>query len=167
VLRLVNVTAARAGRCRVIVSNNWGMVTSQVATMTVTVTSAAKRNGFDLDGDGKAELFVQHLNGTLGVWYLNGALFKKGAYVNPPSMSADWSLVGAGDFGGDNKLDLLFESQQHDLGVWFMEGLNRTGASYLTPHDITASWEMALALTGNDSVLLTITDPPPRGNGSL
>jgi hypothetical protein len=224
-LQLVSLTAAQAGRYRVIVSNSYGAVTSQVATLTmlqspritaqpqsvtapvnsavrlvvvatgsaplsyqwyfnsrlllgatnpvlsfdrvqkanegsyyvevgnvagyansvavsVTVTGTAARNAFDLDGDGKAELFIQHANGTLGVWYLNGAVLKQGAYFNPSSISAGWDLAGVGDFNADGKLDLLFEKYNHDTAVWFMDGLDRTSAGSLNPTTISAKWQL-------------------------
>jgi uncharacterized repeat protein (TIGR02543 family) len=140
VLSFERVQKAHEGSYYVEVGNVAGFVTS--AAVTVTVTGASVRNGFDLDGDGKAELFVQHTNGTMAVWYLNGTLLKKGAYFNPPGTGGSGDLVAVGDFNGDAKLDLLIEKPNFDLGIWFMDGTNRIGVGYLNPTNITAQWKV-------------------------
>jgi uncharacterized repeat protein (TIGR02543 family) len=140
VLRFAQVQKAQEGDYYVEVGNAAGSVRSTVVK--VTVTGAGPRNSFDLDADGKAELLVQHTDGTLGVWYLNGATFKKGAYINPPRISGGWALVAAGDFSADGQLDLLFESTSHDVGVWFLNGLTQSGSSYLTPAVLSVGWQL-------------------------
>ena len=88
----------------------------------------------DFNGDGKADLIWQHTNGTLLVWYMNGATAIGSELLNPAQISdATWRVVGVGDFNGDSKPDLMWQHPSGWLSVWYMNGRNLAGGTYFNP----------------------------------
>lgn len=98
----------------------------------------------DVDGDGKRDILFQHEDGTLAVWYLNGATLVKGELLSPSLPdSADWLLVAAADFNGDGKADLVFQNRTtRTLAVWYMNGSKLVDAELLNPFDPQAGWHV-------------------------
>src|SRR5215831_13000438 len=84
------------------------------ASNTASVTMSSNSTGAvnrDFNGDGKADILLQHTSGVLYEWLLNGpTVIGQGS---PGGLGTDWTVVGIGDFNGDGKADLLL---QHTSG---------------------------------------------------
>ena len=88
----------------------------------------------DFNGDGKPDLVWQHANGSLLVWYMNGATAIGSELLNPGQISdPSWSIVGVGDFNGDARPDLMWQHPSGWLSVWYMNGRNLVGGTYFNP----------------------------------
>lgn len=98
----------------------------------------------DINGDGSADIVLQHNNGTLGVWFLNGTTLTSGALLTPSSLGdAGWKIVGLGDFNSDGKLDLALQYTNGTLGVWYLNGTTLTSATLMTPSSTgDANWRV-------------------------
>jgi hypothetical protein len=100
----------------------------------------------DVDGDGNLDIFFQHDDGTLGVWYLiggNNLLFAALLTPNNPG-SADWRVMGVTDMNGDGKPDLLFQNRATlDVAVWYMNGAKQILGRLLTPSNPGPNWHIA------------------------
>jgi hypothetical protein len=111
--------------------------------LNVTVGGTNQANADDLNGDRYSDLLLQHTNGTLAVWSMNGAAFAGGAYLTPSQIGGGWRLFGSTDLNLDGKTDLLFLNDDRSLGAWFMNRLNMTGASFLNPAKLADGWRLA------------------------
>lgn len=52
------------------------------------VTGAA-----DMDGNGKADLILQHTSGTSGIWFMNGATATGASLLDPSNPGGSWKIV--------------------------------------------------------------------------
>jgi hypothetical protein len=105
----------------------------------------------DFNGDGKADLVLQHDDGRLGVWYMNGTTLAGSAYLNPSSIGAsDWRIVGAGDIDGDTKADLVWLSGSGVVGAWLMNGTTARTTVLLNPAQVGAGWNIRGLVDLND-----------------
>ncbi len=96
---------------------------------------------FDLNGDGYADILLQHRECELGIWMMTNT---NGAYaaLQPQFVQADWSMVGAGDLYGDGKREIVFQHRDGSVAAWIMSG---TVGSYVplntdVPQD--ANWRL-------------------------
>ena len=80
---------------------------------------------------GQVALHLQHDDGRVGVWKLDGLHLRASLEYEPPRPPEGFALVGAGDFNGDGKPDLLFESGAGDPVVWHMDRELRIGSREL------------------------------------
>jgi len=96
----------------------------------------------DLNGDGKADLTLQHTNGSLGIWLMNGTSLTTASFATPSNPGAGWRVAGATDRNADGKADLLFQHTDGSLGVWFMNGASLSSASLLNPASSGGTWRV-------------------------
>ena len=105
----------------------------------------------DFNGDGKADLVLQHDDGRLGVWYMNGTTLAGSAYLNPSSIGASaWRIAGAGDLDGDTKADLVWLSGGGVVGAWLMDGTTARTTILLNPAQVSAGWNVRGLVDLND-----------------
>jgi hypothetical protein len=92
---------------------------------------------FDVNGDGHPDLLWQHeTQGSVAVWYLNGATRTDGATI-VASQDPAWKVVGTADVNGDGHPDLLWQHEtQGSVAVWYLNGATRTdGATIVASQD--------------------------------
>ena len=79
----------------------------------------------DYNGDGKSDIVLEHDNGTVGIWFMNGTA-NQAAIGSAGYFSADpsWTIVGtSGDYNGDGKSDFV-ATRVGQVAVWQMDGAN-------------------------------------------
>lgn len=98
----------------------------------------------DFDRDSKEDLILQHTDGTLAVWYMNGTVLRSGALLNPSHPGdADWRVVSIADRNNDGRPDLLFQhAETGDLAVWFMDRNTLIEARLLNPYQTGKGWKV-------------------------
>jgi subtilisin-like proprotein convertase family protein len=89
----------------------------------------------DFNGDARPDILWRHdISGQNVVWLMNGNTLVSGTFLNPPSLQANWKVVGTGYFDAGEQLDILWWNQVSGLLlVWHMNGLNRVSAEFTTP----------------------------------
>lgn len=94
----------------------------------------------DFNADGKPDLvWQQKTDGQVSLWYMNGTT-KTGVVTlsNGQLWSAQWKVVGVGDFNADGYPDLAWQhSGDGSLSVWLMNGSTVTATTSPTPDRIT------------------------------
>lgn len=77
----------------------------------------------DFNKNGSSDLLWQQANGSLGIYFLNGATRVSTFSVRdgriPP---ANWRLVGLADFNADGASDFLWQHADGRCTAWFMNG---------------------------------------------
>jgi hypothetical protein len=76
----------------------------------------------DMDRDGFADIFWQHPNGSVAVWYMSGTGFQIRESVIIAAVSDNrWRVAGIEDFNHDGKLDILWRhTAWGQLLTWHM-----------------------------------------------
>ncbi len=76
----------------------------------------------DFNDDGKSDVLWQNLDGTPGIWLMDGfkAVSMGPVGTNP---GAGWHIKDTGDFNFDSKSDILWQSSDGSTGIWLMDGL--------------------------------------------
>ena len=87
----------------------------------------------DMNSDGKPDLIIQHADGRVGVWFMNGLNQLDGRLFVPDNSGVDWTIVGAADLNADGKRDLVFQRNDGALAAWYMDGATRLDAVLFTP----------------------------------
>ena len=105
----------------------------------------------DFDQDGKTDLLFQKDDGSLAVWFMDGAKLKLGAMLNPTTTGdRNWQVVGADDMDGDGQVDLVFQNAANGmLAAWLMDGLTLRQAVLLSP---SAPGESGWSVVGTGDV---------------
>ncbi len=100
----------------------------------------------DFNGDGHADLiWRQASTGTSVLWLLNGAALPGLLSSANLGGSADWSIVGTGDFNGDGKTDLLWrQASTGDTVLWLMNG-----ATIVHSYNLGGSADWSVTATGD------------------
>jgi hypothetical protein len=99
----------------------------------------------DLDRDGFTDIFWQHPNGQVAVWYLygNGFQVRSGAIFAAVSDTA-WKVGGFEDFNRDGKLDILWRhAGTGDMTMWFMDHTQFLGSAAVTMTVSNMQWQIA------------------------
>jgi hypothetical protein len=74
----------------------------------------------DFNGDGKSDLLLRDLAGTVAIWLMNGpSIISKKVLGTAPS---DLTIAGVGDFNGDGKADILWRHASGAVAVLLMNG---------------------------------------------
>jgi hypothetical protein len=102
------------------------------------VGTAALSNG------GNTDLILQHSDGTLAAWYMDGTNLVRGVLLNPSAPAEEgWRVATTLDLNGDGKTDLLFQHDDGTVAVWLMDGINLLSGEFLKPEDPGSSWRIA------------------------
>lgn len=98
----------------------------------------------DFHGAGAADLLLQHDNGDLALWLMEGTKLKASTLLRParPGDPA-WRLVGSADFDHDGNVDLVFQHADGTLGLWYMRGTRLIEATVLSPAQPGNGWRVA------------------------
>jgi hypothetical protein len=89
----------------------------------------------DFNLDGHEDFLLQHREGTLAVWYMDGAKLQAGVFLDPDDpKDEDWKVTGTGDFNSDGKVDLIFQHEDGTLAVWMMDGVELASAAFVNPN---------------------------------
>ena len=96
----------------------------------------------DMNGDGRADVLLQHDNGALAIWFMDDTFLVDGAMLNPSQVDPAWKVVGTGDGNGDGKADIYFQHDEGYLAVWLMDGRNLVDGAQLSPGRLPAGWRV-------------------------
>ena len=137
---------------------NWttsGFTSAQETNLNWSVVGVA-----DFTGSGEADVLWRYddaansadpLNGALYEWGMNGTTVASAGLISAQPGSADWTVVGTGDFNGDGTADILlrYEDSTHSADplngltyVDFMNGTTVVGGAP-TSWRIDNSWQVA------------------------
>ena len=123
-LRLLEVSEVVAGDYSVRLRNEFGDLTSSIATVRVIFPQTVLG---DYDGDGLPEIVFANSEGFLAAWFMNGADLRFPSFFEPNHVgNLDWTPAGSGDFDLDGNEDLLFQRTDGALAVWQLNGLALT-----------------------------------------
>ena len=67
---------------------------------------------------------LQHSNGDVAVWLMNGSTITTGLNIGSPG--AGWAVENADDYNGDGKADLLLRNTDGNVAEWQMDGATIT-----------------------------------------
>lgn len=88
----------------------------------------------DLNDDGKPDLVLQHTDGTIEVWIMDGVRRTQRTPTTPNTPGdRNWRVVATGDFNGDQQVDLVFQHTDGNLAVWILNGTTLTAGVLLNP----------------------------------
>jgi hypothetical protein len=83
----------------------------------------------DFNDDGYDDVLWRGENGEIGTWQANAdGAFSYNAIAGIVAASADWQIVGVGDFDDDGRDDILWRNSVGDVGTWL--GTMGGGFSY-------------------------------------
>ena len=99
----------------------------------------------DLNGDRKADIIFQHrTNGTLAVWYMNGANLVDGRLLNPNrEPDTGWRIGAVGDLNNDGRVDFVWQHRDGRLRAWLMNNADLVQSVALTPGQVDPAWRLA------------------------
>ena len=84
----------------------------------------------DVSGDGVSDILWRNADGSLAYWAMHGLT---GTDVSLPTVSTDWTLLGAGDLNGDGWADLLWRHSDGALATWYSGGTGFIGGGGPSP----------------------------------
>ena len=88
----------------------------------------------DFNGDHKADLVLQHKDGLLGVFLMDGVRVASAGFLQPASIpDPKWNVIGAADLDHDGHPDLVLQHEDGSMGVWYMDGVVQRKAQFTTP----------------------------------
>jgi|RhiMethySRZTD1v2_1073278.scaffolds.fasta_scaffold00037_36 VCBS repeat protein len=99
----------------------------------------------DINHDGHPDIVWQHVNGTLGLWLMQGTTMVYSLLLNPSQVSGGsvWQIKGLADFNQDGRLDLLWQHADGYVAVWYLDGATVIGSAYLNPDRVPANtWQV-------------------------
>ena len=97
-----------------------------------------------LSSAGNTDLIVQHSDGTVAAWYMDGINLVRGVLLNPATPGeAGWRVATTLDLNGDGQTDLLFQHEDGTVAVWLMDGINLISGHLLNPEDPGTGWRIA------------------------
>jgi FG-GAP-like repeat len=79
---------------------------------------------------GQADLVIQHQNGSVALWSMNGTTITSGQYIWPTAQP-DWKVRGVADFNGDGWPDIVLQHTNGSVVLWLMVGPKVFQAGYL------------------------------------
>ena len=96
----------------------------------------------DLTLTGNSDLILQHTDGTLAAWYMDGTRLVRAALLNPAIPAEEgWRVTGSLDYN-DGRTDLLFQHDDGRVAVWLMDGINLIWGQLLNPPNPGAGWRI-------------------------
>jgi len=88
----------------------------------------------DLNADTKPDLILQHSDGAIEVWLMDGTRRSQRVQTNPANPGdRNWRVVASGDFNGDRLPDMVFQHTDGNLAVWILNGTAMTTGVLLNP----------------------------------
>lgn len=98
----------------------------------------------DFNNDGMVDLLLQHSDGTLAVWTMDGVNLISGAFIEPAHPGdKNWRIMGLGDFDRDGNVDLGFQHTDGTLAAWLLDGVKLRSGVLLTPsHPGDRQWRV-------------------------
>jgi hypothetical protein len=136
----ITVTPASTTSYWVRVTNACGTANSATATVTVTTTPPPTGKArYDLNADGRSDIFWQHNDGSTAVWLMSGTTKSVGALVETTPVA--WRAVGIGDFNGDGRADVFLRHSTGQNSIWFMNGA--TKSSGVMTESAPTNWTVA------------------------
>lgn len=92
----------------------------------------------DFNRDGRSDLAWQHDDGTLSVWFMDGARMLSGELVTPALIGdLDWRIVAVADMNRDGWPDFVWRHRtQGLLSVWTMNGTRMVEGHLLQPDKV-------------------------------
>ncbi|MSU21478.1 MAG: hypothetical protein EXS30_08785 [Pedosphaera sp.] len=136
----------------------WYMTGTDLASAGLLVPSEVGQPGWnivasgDFNEDGNEDLVLQHRDGTLAIWFMNGRILLSGSLVSTPwDRSDEWRVVATGDFDQNGKTDLVIQSKNRSLAVGFMNGINIASMAQLNSgNPIESEWTVVGASDFNE-----------------
>jgi hypothetical protein len=97
----------------------------------------------DFSRDGKADLVLQHDDGTIAIWMMDGARLTSAALLNPERpLASAWRVRSVLDLNQDGKPDLVAQHADGTTVVLYLEGLRLTDSKAFAPSQIFQSWRI-------------------------
>jgi hypothetical protein len=90
----------------------------------ISISAATAVN--DFNGNGKADILWQNVDGTPAIWEMNGPTIIGGVAL--PNPGPAWKAIGTGDFNGDGKADILWQAADGTPAIWEMNGPTLIGS---------------------------------------
>jgi subtilisin-like proprotein convertase family protein len=130
----------QSGTSTITITVTDGHSASASDSFVLTVALQTARNEGDFNRDGKADLLLQHNNGTMAAWFMNGTTVTGGAFFNPSTAGTGWKLITSADFNRDDSPDLLFQHTDGSLAIWYMNGMNLLSGALVSPAYPGTGW---------------------------
>jgi hypothetical protein len=95
----------------------------------------------DFNNDGKADILWQYVDGTAGIWLMDGLTPTATSSVgtNP---GPSWHIMGSGDYDGNLRSDILWQNDNGQAGIWFMNGLSVVGSGVAGSFNPGPEWHI-------------------------
>ena len=83
----------------------------------------------DTDGDRRADLVWQHTDGSVVIWFMDGFLVRRWAFVSMPRVTdVGWQIAAVGDINNDRRADLVWRHRDGWIATWLLQGTAVTTA---------------------------------------
>ena len=106
----------------------------------------------DLNGDGKADVFLRNSNGTFADWTMNGSQISSSQLITSQgatvTLGSAWNVSGLGDFNGDGDADVLLQNANGTFADWTMNGSQIASSQLLTAQGATVTLGSAWSVAG-------------------
>ena len=97
----------------------------------------------DLQKNDKIDLILQHTNGTLGVWFLNGLDLIKAEKISlPDGFDPNWRVKAIADLNKDGVLELVAQHTDGRLEALVIDGTTFKTAHMLYPDNPSPGWQL-------------------------
>src|SRR5205807_2145245 len=96
----------------------------------------------DFNDDGNQDILWQNDNGSLAVWFMNGANRIGGGSLNPHRVDPQWRIVATADVDGDGQTDIIWQHTSGALSYWQMNGTNEVSKGPLNPSKVDPTWRV-------------------------
>jgi FG-GAP-like repeat/Regulator of chromosome condensation (RCC1) repeat len=111
----------------------------------------------DFNGDGKADIVLENINGSTEILLMNGPTITSRAFLSGPG--GPWKVSQVGDFNGDGKADVILRHTDGSLYLALMNGTTVASGAYLTSGNAWAAAGVAdLNGDGKSDVILKNAD---------
>jgi hypothetical protein len=111
----------------------------------------------DLDANGRDDVVLQHANGSIQAWLMEGPLVTESRAFTPTRLPAGWSVAGVGDFSrGGRSDDFVIVHDDGRVATWTMRNFRFVDGNVIAT--LPADWRVVgvsdLNLDGNDDLLV-------------